>query len=77
MEERPFRIREVEGSNPSVSTFCCRGKVDDEGLEPSAFRMQNGRSTTELNAPLLSKAVVEMQGIDPCTSRMLSERSTI
>ena len=21
MEERPFRIREVEGSNPSVSTF--------------------------------------------------------
>ena len=24
MEERPFRIREVEGSNPSVSTF-----VDD------------------------------------------------
>ena len=52
-------------------------KVDDEGFEPSTFRMQNGRSTTELNAQLLSKAVVEMQGIDPCTSRMLSERSTI
>ena len=62
-----------------MSTFSCKGKVDDEGFEPSAFRMQNGRSTTELNAPLLllSKAVVEMQGIDPCTSRMLSERSTI
>ena len=51
--------------------------LDDEGFEPSTFRMQNGRSTTELNAQLLSKAVVEMQGIDPCTSRMLSERSTI
>ena len=52
--------------------------MDDEGFEPSTFRMQNGRSTTELNALLLlSKAVVEMQGIDPCTSRMLSERSTI
>ena len=25
--------------------------VDDEGFEPSTFRMQNGRSTTELNAP--------------------------
>ena len=25
-------------------------KVDDEGFEPSTFRMQNGRSTTELNA---------------------------
>ena len=24
--------------------------VDDEGFEPSTFRMQNGRSTTELNA---------------------------
>ena len=23
VEERPFRIREVEGSNPSVSTFLC------------------------------------------------------
>ena len=23
VEERPFRIREVEGSNPSVSTFFC------------------------------------------------------
>ncbi len=23
VEERPFRIREVEGSNPSVSTFSC------------------------------------------------------
>ena len=28
--------------------MCC---VDDEGFEPSTFRMQNGRSTTELNAP--------------------------
>ena len=25
-------------------------KLDDEGFEPSTFRMQNGRSTTELNA---------------------------
>ena len=25
-------------------------RVDDEGFEPSTFRMQNGRSTTELNA---------------------------
>ncbi len=25
--------------------------LDDEGVEPSTFRMQNGRSTTELNAP--------------------------
>ena len=56
--------------------FCVWQKVDDEGFEPSTFRMQNGRSTTELNAQLLSNAV-EMQGIDPCTSRMLSERSTI
>ena len=24
--------------------------MDDEGFEPSTFRMQNGRSTTELNA---------------------------
>ena len=97
MEERPFRIREVEGSNPSVSiTFFTNASasgmkcwhlsvaqlvehvtvdvcdhrvagsipaaeslrftsgrqnaVDDEGFEPSTFRMQNGRSTTELNA---------------------------
>ena len=49
--------------------------VDDEGFEPSAFRMQNGRSTTELNAHLPPK--VEMQGIDLCTCRVLSERSTI
>ena len=61
MEERPFRIREVEGSNPSVSTFCCKGKVDDEGFEPSAFRMQNGRSTTELNARLLSPLLLRGQ----------------
>ncbi len=30
--------------------------VDDEGFEPSTFRMQNGRSTTELNAPLAESA---------------------
>jgi hypothetical protein len=28
--------------------------VDIEGFEPSTFRMQNGRSTTELNAPSCS-----------------------
>ena len=28
--------------------------MDDEGFEPSTFRMQNGRSTTELNAHTLS-----------------------
>ena len=27
--------------------------MDDEGFEPSTFRMQNGRSTTELNAQLV------------------------
>ena len=30
--------------------------VDDEGFEPSTFRMQNGRSTTELNAQPPSKS---------------------
>ena len=28
----------------------CAKELDDEGFEPSTFRMQNGRSTTELNA---------------------------
>ena len=32
------------------------GKMDDEGFEPSTFRMQNGRSTTELNAPRAESA---------------------
>lgn len=72
MEERPFRIREAEGSNPSVSTFADtqRGgrrpkKVDVEGFEPSAFRMQNGRSSTELNARAVRKEATE--GIEPST----------
>ena len=38
VEERPFRIREVEGSNPSVSTFSLfPGKptnVTSDGIEP-------------------------------------------
>ena len=31
-------------------------KMDIEGFEPSASRMQNGRSTTELNAPFKTNA---------------------
>ena len=72
MEERPFRIREAEGSNPSVSTFCLARrkcemtkKVDLEGFEPSAFRMQNGRSSTELKARAVRKEATE--GIEPST----------
>lgn len=69
VEERPFRIREAEGSNPSVSTFADRAektkKVDVEGFEPSAFRMQNGRSSTELNARAVRKEATE--GIEPST----------
>ena len=34
-----------------VTAFCPSENLDDEGFEPSTFRMQNGRSTTELNAP--------------------------
>ena len=37
VEERPFRIREVEGSNPSVSTFLCArtAPVPHTGVEVS------------------------------------------
>jgi hypothetical protein len=36
VEERPFRIREVEGSNPSVSTFwCARTAVPHTGVDVS------------------------------------------
>ena len=35
--------------------FFGREKLDDEGFEPSTFRMQNGRSTTELNARVWGK----------------------
>ena len=39
MEERPFRIREVEGSNPSVSTFRCGSRaVADASLAQSVER---------------------------------------
>ena len=52
----PRRGRGNPGSIPGDRFFKpCRaaaaeGNVDDEGFEPSTFRMQNGRSTTELNA---------------------------
>ena len=44
----------VAGSIPAAEslrfTSGRQNAVDDEGFEPSTFRMQNGRSTTELNA---------------------------
>ena len=39
----------------SICKMCC---VDDEGFEPSTFRMQNGRSTTELNAPAAGSRII-------------------
>ena len=48
----------VAGSIPAAEslrfTSGRQNAVDDEGFEPSTFRMQNGRSTTELNAPHIS-----------------------
>ena len=52
--------------------------MDDEGFEPSTFRMQNGRSTTELNALDQIMARVPRQtplapGIEPPLSDLESE----
>ena len=35
-------------------------KMDKQGFEPWAFRMQNGRSTTELNALSASCVIANM-----------------
>ena len=49
--------------------------MDDEGFEPSTFRMQNGRSTTELNA-LPGHKSMDTEGFEPSTSRMRNGRSS-
>ena len=42
VEERPFRIREVEGSNPSVSTFQGGNlRIDKRRRQGSNLRMQS------------------------------------
>ena len=45
---------QVVGSKPTSAMILTQVSfaniMDDEGFEPSTFRMQNGRSTTELNA---------------------------
>ncbi len=41
------------GASLCWESACKMCRMDDEGFEPSTFRMQNGRSTTELNAPCL------------------------
>jgi hypothetical protein len=60
VEDRAFRIREVEGSNPSVvSTLCCKGKVAAEGA----------------TYPYGSGALLPGRGFDP-PSRLLPQRRT-
>jgi hypothetical protein len=58
-------------------------------MELGQFGLRGTRSARELLVPVLSNSgtgwskpkqetkIVEEQGIDPCASRMLSERSTI
>ena len=54
----PRRGRGNPGSIPGDRFYAPAEKVDDEGFEPSTFRMQNGRSTTELNAQQPAGSVV-------------------
>ena len=52
-------------------------KVHPLGFEPRTFAVLKRRhNQLDHGCPSCQKAL-EMQGIDPCTSRMLSERSTI